>query len=330
MRDINSIKCNFPLKEGYYYNFKDKVKCVRSYVDYMLSRSQMMFKYENLPESIPQLYLERYLQRNGHCCITKVKGELYALVGGLGEVPNPYYFPTHYIVANPYLNFQESLEIGKECVFIRNDSEIQGLIPMYSRFASLLTENDITMRMANINTRIPVIAAVHGDQEYQGLNLFYKRIEDGEQGIGVKDDFHGTLKTMPYASNSNGVDVTDLIEFHQYCKGAWYNELGIKASFNMKREAISEAESAQNDDTLIPLIDNMLRCRQDAIEEVNKLYGTNISVVLDSVWKVTKDIHEMSDDMVEAELDVLENESNQLDKEEGEEDVQEEGRTEED
>ena len=78
MRDINSIKCNFPLKEGYYYNFKDKVKCVRSYVDYMLSRSQMMFNYENLPESIPQLYLERYLQRNGHCCITKVKGELYA------------------------------------------------------------------------------------------------------------------------------------------------------------------------------------------------------------------------------------------------------------
>lgn len=330
MRDVCSVNGNFPIKEGYYYNFKDKLKAVRSYVDYMFARSQMMFKYENLPETIPQKYLEKYLQRNGQCCITKVNGELYALVGGLGDKPNEYYFPTHYIVANPYLNFQASLEIGKECVFIRNDSEIQGLVPMYSRFASLLVENDITMRMANINTRIPVIAAVHGDQEFQGLKLFQQRIEEGEQGIGVKDDFHGTLKTMPYASNSNGVDVTDLIEFHQYCKGAWYNELGIKASFNMKREAISEAESAQNDDTLIPLIDNMLRCRQDGIEEVNKLYGTNISVELDSVWNVTKELHEMSVDLMESEIEAMNNESNQLDEEEGDEDVLEEGTTEKD
>lgn len=323
MRDCPKGLNNFPIKDGYYYNFKDKRNAVLSYVDYMLARTQQIFKYENLPETIPHLYLERYLQRNGHCCITKVNGELYTLVGGLGDKPNVYYFPTHYIVANPYLNYSASLEIGKECVFIRNDSEIQGLMPLYSRYASLLVENDITMRMANINTRIPVIAAVHGDNEYEGLKKFYLRVEEGEQGIGVKDDFHGTLKTMPYASNSNGVDVTDLIEFHQYCKGAWYNEIGIKASFNMKREAISEAESAQNDDTLIPLIDNMIALRKEAMDEVNKLYGTKISVELDSVWAVTKELHDMTVEAAEAELESLKNpeESNQLDKEE-EEDVQ--------
>ena len=98
----------------------------------------------------------------------------------------------------------------------------------------------------------------------------------------------------------------------------------------MKREAISEAESAQNDDTLIPLIDNMLRCRQDGIEEVNKLYGTNISVELDSVWNVTKELHEMSVDLMESEIESMNNESNQLDEEEGDEDVLEEGTTEKD
>lgn len=327
MRDFCGAVGRFPIREGYYYDFKDKKAAVRSYVDYMLSRTQRIFKYNGLPETIPHLYLERYLQRNGQCCITKVNGELYALVGGLGEVPNPYYFPTHYIVANPYLNFTASLEIGKDCVFIRNDSEIQGLIPMHSKYASLLVENDITMRMANINTRIPVIAAVHGDQEYQGLQTFYKHIEEGEQGIGVKDDFHGTLKTMPYASNSNGVDVTDLIEFHQYCKGAWFNELGIKASFNMKREAISASESAQNDDTLIPLIDDMLYCRQNALEEVNKLYGTNITVELDSVWAITNELNELSLDAAEAEVEAMnsEEESNRLDEnKDGDEDVSEE------
>ena len=62
----------------------------------------------------------------------------------------------------------------------------------------------------------------------------------------------------------------------------------------MKREALNSAESALNDDILYPLIDEMLEERQKGVEKINKLYGTNISVELSSVWKQLRDQEEQA------------------------------------
>lgn len=303
-----------------YYNFADKHSAVKSYVEYMLSRTQQMFKYNNLPETIPQLFLEKFLQRNGHCCIAKYEDELYCFTGGFGGFPDVYYMPTLYIVANPALKMYKSFSIYSEkkltlvdndvndgeCVLIRNDSEFQGIVPLCNRYASLLVENDITMRQENINARIPVIAAVHGDSQKVALDMMISRVEKGDMSIAVSDSFDETLRTMPYSTDNNRT--TELIEFHQYCKGAWYNELGLKASFNMKREAISEAEASMNDDILLPLIDNMLSCRKQGIEQVNKVFGTNISVELNSVWEDVIEERELALEVMKSEIQNSENE----------------------
>ena len=47
-----------PIDQGAYAN---------SYIMYFLNRLQSMFRYDGLPESIPQKYLENYLLVNGHC-----------------------------------------------------------------------------------------------------------------------------------------------------------------------------------------------------------------------------------------------------------------------
>ena len=80
----------------------------------------------------------------------------------------------------------------------------------------------------------------------------------------------------------------DLIEQEQYLKASWYNELGLNANYNMKREALNSAESTINNDILFPLIDEMLKQRQIACEQINALFGTDISVELDSSWKDNK------------------------------------------
>ena len=56
----------------------------------------------------------------------------------------------------------------------------------------------------------------------------------------------------------------------------------------MKRESLNSAESALNDDYLIPLIDNMLACRKDFVNKVNEMYNTNITVELNSAWLTNK------------------------------------------
>ena len=186
-----------PYRKPIYYDFKNKERCVTSYVDYMLSRTRRMFKYTGLPDTIPDVFLERYLQRNGQCVIAEHKGKLYAFCGGLGGVYNEYYFPSKYIVANPYLNFSKEYTIGEDCVLVRNDTEMQGLIPMCSKYASLLVENDLTMRIADINRRIPAIAKTHSDNQKQGFDLLMKRVEDGDLNMSIPVSYtHLTLPTI--------------------------------------------------------------------------------------------------------------------------------------
>ena len=53
----------------------------------------------------------------------------------------------------------------------------------------------------------------------------------------------------------------------------------------MKRERISNGEVNQNADALIPFMQNMLNSRKECVENVNKLFGLDISVELSSVWE---------------------------------------------
>lgn len=290
-----------PYKKPVYYDFRNKDKCVSSYVNYMLSRTRRMFKYSGLPETIPDVFLERYLQRNGQCVIAEHEGKLYAFCGGLGGVYNEYYFPTKYIVANPYLNFSKEYEIGTDCVLIRNDTEMQGLIPMCSKYASLLVENDLTMRIADINRRIPAIAKVHGDNQKEGFDLLMKRVEDGELKMSIQDNWEDMFTLLPF---SDGVTthLTEYIEFTQYIKAQWFNELGIRMSHNMKREALSASEIASGDDMIRSLPEDMLECRKEALEQINTMFGTNISVEYNSVWSYLFEEKELQIDSMKSEI----------------------------
>jgi hypothetical protein len=267
----------------------------------MLSRTRRMFKYSGLPETIPDVFLERYLQRNGQCVIAEHEGKLYAFCGGLGGVYNEYYFPTKYIVANPYLNFSKEYEIGTDCVLIRNDTEMQGLIPMCSKYASLLVENDLTMRIADINRRIPAIAKVHGDNQKEGFDLLMKRVEDGELKMSIQDNWEDMFTLLPF---SDGVitHLTEYIEFTQYIKAQWFNELGVRMSHNMKREALSSSEIASGDDMIRSLPEDMLECRKEALEQINTMFGTNISVEYNSVWSYLFEEKELQIDSMKSEI----------------------------
>ena len=69
----------------------------------------------------------------------------------------------------------------------------------------------------------------------------------------------------------------------------------------MKREAINSSESAINEETLLPLIDDMLKNRQEGIDKVNKMFNLNIKVKLSSAWQKLRDelkAHELNDKQV--------------------------------
>ena len=273
----------------------DKSKSSESIICYMLSRLQKMFRYENLPDSIPRQYLENYLLVNGSCVIAKDlqhpdDDNLYAFVGAAGGEPDIYYRPTRYMVANPALNTTNQYYISTtdpnhepNAVLIRNDTMWQGLYPMMARYASLIAENLLTIRTADVMLRVLALITAPDDSSRLAADQFLKDITEGHLASIAENRFLDGIRMQNPPSN-NGSYLTQFIELHQYLVGSFYNEVGLNANYNMKREALSESETGLNDDSLMPLCEDMLRCRQEDIERVNQMFGTSIQVYLDSSW----------------------------------------------
>ncbi len=276
---------------------KDKKMSAKAYYRYLLTRMLRMFQYKNLPDTIPHEILDRYLFENGIACITEVEGELYVFYGNLGGPMDVYYRPTEFIISNPHIRkggelftanvpvFKSNLnEVGEPTgVLIRNDTEWQGLHPLLARYAYLMAENVLTLRTADVMLRIIALLTAKTDKERAASLEYLKSIEKGELGVIGESSFHEGVEMQSPPSN-NGSYLTQFIEYQQYLKGSFYNEIGLAANYNMKREAIGKGESTLDADALLPLCDNMLKTRREDLAKVNKMFGTNIEVEFSSAW----------------------------------------------
>ena len=272
----------------YQKQIKDKDIAVTEFMANTLAKTQSMFKYIGLPESIPQKELERLLQTTGNAFVTKVDGVLYALQGSKGGTPDVYGRATLYNVANPALQLNNTYDISKDGVLIENDTNGESLLPLIGRYAVLYTDGLISLNTASVLTRITMLISACDDKTKQSAEEFLCKIQDGEFSIiGENAFFKGV--NMQTAPTTNSVYITQLIELIQYYKASMFNELGLNANYNMKRERLNLGEVSMNIDVLLPYVDNMLRERQNAVEKINKMFNTEISVKLVSSWGLERD-----------------------------------------
>lgn len=272
-----------------------KPKSAKYYFRYLLDRTLMMFEYKNLPDTIDSYTLERYLQVNGVACVTRAPdGKIYCFNGSWGGPQDVYYRPTKFIISNPHLSqLTGDSTFTKECtifgnephdaVLMRNDKEWASLTPLIARYAVLMCENTITVRSATIMLRCLALLSAASDKEYKSALAYLAKLEAGELGVISSSSFTDGVKMQSPPSN-NGSYLTQFIELQQYLKGSFFNELGLRANYNMKREAIGLGESTLDADSILPLCDNMLKCRQEDIAEINNLFGLNIEVSFSSAW----------------------------------------------
>lgn len=283
---------------------KDKKQSANAYYRYFLARLSRMFEYKGLPDTIPHEILDRYLMNNGIACITEVDGKLYVFFGNMGGPQDVYYRPTEFIISNPHIKVNGELftanipiynryqdtekvpgvELGqpKGCL-IRNDSEWIGLAPLLSRYSYLMAENTLTLRTADVMLRIVAMITAPSDKERASALEYLKSMENGILSVIGESAFFDGVKLQSPPSN-NGSYLTQFIEYQQYLKGSLYNEIGLSANYNMKREAIGKGESTLDQDALLPLADNMLLTRKQDLALVNEMFGTEIEVSFSSAW----------------------------------------------
>lgn len=317
------------------YNYQDKQRNVQTYVKYMVNRSLAMFQYHDLPDTIPQEELEKMLQCGGLAVWYKHNDELYVFNANLGGEGDVYNRPTKAIISNPYLKLNKECIIDEDCVLMLNDSLAVGLIPMYQKYCTIINETDISLILGTVNKRIQILLSANDDNTVASAKQFIKNIEDGKLGVIAESKLFDSLKTNSVStSQTNGLQ--EVWELQQFLKASMYNEIGLNANWNNKREKLNSSEVEMNTDNLYPLVDNMLDCRRKALEKVNEMFGTNITVEFNSSWDYRvfngESIHNVETEINMNELDTTSETDNEptvepfndtsIEQKEGEQDVE--------
>ena len=274
---------------------------LNDFIDNMLIKCNQMFVYKNLPDGITKRVIERYLLENGYCIFTKENDKFYVFTGGLGGELNEYYEYTKCIVANPYLKLNKEYTINDDCVLMRNDSKMKGLIPLLEKYGVLCGDCELSINMLTNNLRTQFFISANDDKTRQNADLFIKKLVDGELSVIGENQFLDGVKVHNVSSQANCIQ--QFIELNQYLKASAFNEIGLDANFNMKRERLTVNEVELNTSILIPLADNMLEERRNAIDLINKKYGLNIEVDLSSVWKMQKEEVDKATETQDTETD---------------------------
>lgn len=312
----------------------NKPWAIRYYVQYMVDRTSQMFEWHGLPPTIPKTSLEWLLQSVGMVIIAKVPAgchprgygpdfrytELqkmksdsqiypYALYGSFGEAPDPYQAPITAVVANP--GFEPSLSktytINKDCIIGRNDTQMLGLMPLHRRYAAEMVEATISLRSALINLREQRVFVADNDRGYESAMHYLELLEAGELGVIMDNTALAGSKVWGAEGRANAV--IQAIEAVQYLKSAWFNDVGLQSAFNMKREYLSENEVVANTDLLKPLPDDMFACRQALAEDVNAMFGLNISVEKNSAWENKERESQAGVNQAEADVEATKSDS---------------------
>lgn len=265
----------------------DKHKLLKQFKSNQLNKSLTMFEWSNLPETIPAVELEKMLQINGYAVIAEYQGKLYAFQAGFSG-QDPYNQPTKALVNNPALKNNTTYTIGKDCIVIKNDDMKQGLNGIYEYYGQRLIENQITMLMTDYNLRMPFTISSSDDQTTQSAKMYLKKIIDGSLGVIGEQKLFKALSVTPTNSKQTAT-FADLYGYQQFIIAQLNNTIGLATNNNMKRERLTTNEIEVNKNASYPLVDNMLKNRQQAVAAINEMFDVDISVEYSSIWRGIND-----------------------------------------
>ena len=268
------------------YDLTDKESSLYDFYQQTLNKSLRMFSYANLP--VPEIEFEKQLQQNGYTVVFKYQDKIYCNSGSLtGQDKSPYGEPTQVIINIPALNLSKTFDLETEAVLVKNDFLQVGLKPLFLSKGTQIIENRLTMYLKNILGRAPFTITATSDKSILSAQTFINKLVSGDLAVIAEDSF---LKDVDVNSlNQTGqATMQDLINYQTYLYGQLYSEIGLPGLTNEKQERMISSEVESQQATIRPLVDNMLECREQGIEQMNKLFNGNTQVELDSVWNNVK------------------------------------------
>ena len=277
-----------------------EVSDVRNGYDYwffkILNLLLQMFEYENLPESLPAREIECNLLLTGHCCIVPVNdGTLFAPLSSIFGYDR-YYQPDRMVFANPVVNSSREWKIGKDCEIIYNSSlkdsiwyikTDNGLYTFIGRYARQLADIEATLNIYMVNARLTATPVTDDNNVAQSIKAFFKGLVFGKREIITDSSMIENFRNVEFAKPVTGDKANDWLVARDKILEQMYRDLGIRM-YNPKRAQVTESELESNDQLLLIAADDMLKARQEGIEKVNRMFGTNIEVYLSEKFDIIR------------------------------------------
>lgn len=243
-------------------------------------RIMNIFKWNNLP--FPQKEIELLLTFVGFTGFLKFKkaGELGVAYGSMTGVTNYPDIYTKFVFATP----KESgvRVIDKDVVIIDNNQIRMPTGIVVDTYATLLAHADLSLQAILINSRATGLVKAKTQQQVDSIAKWYNALANGKT-LAILDerdlnslvgDKGIEMFPMTYPSN---MSIDAYYQIRENLLKSFYSEIGIN-SMRDKRERVVEAELDTNLNRILFNVDDMLNSRQEACEQINKMWGSNISV----------------------------------------------------
>lgn len=240
------------------------------------------YKWDNLPDTIPQEVIERFIVEAGNVAILERKGSLWALPVCEYGVDVYKDIPPYYITANPILhNLRGDTNTLKSAgVMIYNNPLHLSDFDLLRRYSAQLAQVESTIDVSLTNLRAMSIGVADNDKVKQDFELFYSKLQDGDITAIVTEHMSQALeklKLMPTNNQMQSNGLRDLYNLRNNIYRQFLRECGIRTTTE-KSQFVSGDEIVNDDILLSYMLDTPLQIRQAGVDRVNNKYGTNIKV----------------------------------------------------
>lgn len=246
----------------------------------LFERIMNMFIWEVGGNPVLPKEIEQRLIINGSCAIvdflSEEKKELTAFYNSFHGVTKYYDEKKYCTITCPI--YAGQVEIGVDCAVIDNTKLRNPLMPVIEHYAYMLSHTEVTLVKALIDARdAGGVPAATSEKQKQSIESYQNKLYNGE--AGVITDF-GALGVQ-YAGSDRHTqqNIVDIMEVRQKLLKNFYADIGVKASFDKRSNAVVsevEADSAM----LLFNVSDMLDSRKKGCEAVNDLFGTSWDVKL--------------------------------------------------
>lgn len=266
-------------------SLQNNMQSYMEYVDMLTELSMAMFKWENLPDTVDERYLELTLFRNGNAVFFKDEVIGYLALACTSNGPfDVYRIPINRraYAANRY---QKNLT-NKDSVIIYNNMIHTNAVRIVRIFAKKLYELDQIIMVNAKAQKTPILLQANENQRLTLKNLYEQY--DGNQPFIFGDknlDINGlkAIKTdAPYIAGQ----LTEL-------KTKIWNEaltyLGISNISVQKKERLITDEAIRSQGGTIASRYSRLESRRKACEQINNMFGLNLEVNFREDFRQTDD-----------------------------------------